>query len=263
MNLNYKTCSLFFLICIGFNCTQSKNCEPVVDPSKILNNMMSWLVYKMNYLDKDVNYSVIDENCDSIEKTLFFQKIIKGDYLPLKVKASNRTNLYKLYRIRKPTDSEVLTEIRRNAENALKFYEMEGDKIPFFSFTDIHGNIFNNVNTKGKVIVVNCWFINCNPCVKEMPDLNLLLEQFKGRTDIEFIALAFDSKTDIKQFLKKHEFKYNIIPDMEEYLLKDLRISGYPTHIIVGKNGKIFKVLESSQTKFLKEVIEDALVAQL
>lgn len=206
MNLSYKACCMILLSFLNISCTQSGNCEPVVEPSTILSNMMNWLVYKRDCLDKDIYYSVVDSNCNSIVKALFFQKIINENYMPLKVKTKNLGSQYSLYKIGKSVDSEIVAEIRRTAEQALRFYEMEGDTIPLFRFTDIQDNEHNSINTKGKVVVINCWFISCIPCVKEIPDLNLLSNHFYNRTDVEFIALAFDSKTEIRQFLKKHPF---------------------------------------------------------
>jgi len=46
-------------------------------------------------------------------------------------------------------------------------------------------------------------------------------------------------------FLNTKDFKYAVVPDKEKYMSEQLRITAYPTHILVGKNGKIVKVVNA------------------
>lgn len=61
---------------------------------------------------------------------------------------------------------------------------MEGKKFPDFQFIDLDRNHFNNKSTHGKIVLLKLWFINCTPCVAEMPELNRLIEKYKDRDDI-------------------------------------------------------------------------------
>ena len=71
-----------------------------------------------------------------------------------------------------------------------------------------HGRTWNktfnqNVNfivlhfrkTKGKIVVMNCWYITCSMCVKEMPELNKLVKKYKNNPN-----LTFKSKTCQRAF---------------------------------------------------------------
>src|SRR5688572_27232831 len=53
-----------------------------------------------------------------------------------------------------------------------------GLKFPDFSLTSIDGKQFQLSELKGKVIMLNFWFIACAPCVAEMPLLNQLVEEY-------------------------------------------------------------------------------------
>ncbi len=117
----------------------------------------------------------------------------------------------------------------------IKFEEHQ--TIPAFHFTDIKGNILSSDSLAGKVLVLNFWSITCGPCIKEMPQLNELVEKMKGE-DVVFIAPAFYSPKDYltEKFLPMHPFAYNIVeitnPD-------DYSIFEFPTHIVTDKNHNI------------------------
>ncbi len=51
-------------------------------------------------------------------------------------------------------------------------------------------------------MVLNFWFIGCAPCRVEMPGLNQLVSEFKGK-DVVFIAFATDAAEDLQTFLKE------------------------------------------------------------
>ena len=121
----------------------------------------------------------------------------------------------------------------------------ENQRIPSFHFTDIKGNTISSEDLAGKILVLNFWSITCSPCIKEMPQLNELVEKMKGE-DVVFIAPAFYSpkKYLVENFLPKHPFAYNIVeitnPD-------DYNIFEFPTHIVTDKNQIIiYKVAAGS-----------------
>ena len=78
----------------------------------------------------------------------------------------------------------------------------EGD---FLQMKD--GSVKSFSDYQGKLLVINFWYINCGPCIVEMPYLNQLVDKYQNE-DIQFLALSFDTIPDIKSFLNKTEFKY-------------------------------------------------------
>ena len=57
----------------------------------------------------------------------------------------------------------------------------------------------------GSTLVVNFWYMNCGPCLIEMPALNQLVEDYK-ESDINFLSFTFDKKEDLEIFFKNTEF---------------------------------------------------------
>jgi len=110
-------------------------------------------------------------------------------------------------------------------------------KAIYFNFTDINGNHYTLNKLKGKVIIMNYWFSACRPCVMEMPELNKLVEKYKGK-DVVFLGLTYHVKPNIKRFLQSFQFDYNLIPEAQ-IEIHNYHVQAYPTHIVIDQDGYI------------------------
>lgn len=108
---------------------------------------------------------------------------------------------------------------------------------------DIDGNTHTLETLKGKIIILNFWFIRCQPCVAEIPDLNELQAKFRDK-EVMFFAVALDNKTDLETFLESHPFDFTIIPKGGA-LANRFKIPHYPFNIIIDQNGKMRYVSEA------------------
>lgn len=133
---------------------------------------------------------------------------------------------------------------------------------PSFRKTALDGQVFDTGELKGKVVVLNLWFIACPPCVAEIPELNRLAEEFK---DVTFLGLALDSKDDLEKFLKDTPFRYHIIPDAGDVVLSSFRSGdgpgfsvAFPLHVVIDKTGKVVFKGGSKTVGDLKTAIEKA-----
>jgi peroxiredoxin len=106
-----------------------------------------------------------------------------------------------------------------------------------FNVVSLDGEKFDLAALRGKVVVLNFWFIGCAPCRVEMPGLNQLVSEFKGK-DVVFIAFASDSAEDLRTFLKEKTFNYHIIPEGLK-VAETYEVNVFPTHIVIGKDGQI------------------------
>lgn len=126
--------------------------------------------------------------------------------------------------------------------------ELLGKKAKPFAITDLKGKKVTLESLKGKVVVINFWFIGCKPCLLEMPVLNQLVKKYQEKNVI-FLAFALDKKAALKRFLKKKKFDYTIVPESES-LAAQYNIESFPSHLILDKTSKItlveFGELEST-----------------
>ena len=131
-----------------------------------------------------------------------------------------------------------------------------GYKIPELSSQTITGQIVDKNYFKGKAGIINFWFVGCPPCVKEIPDLNDLVDKF-GTKDFYYLAIGRDSKEDIISFLKDHPWKFDQIINGSDLLYdKFENIWGYPTTLVVDKNGVIVYSVGGIFENNKQEVIE-------
>lgn len=131
---------------------------------------------------------------------------------------------------------------------------LQNKAIGQFQFTDINNKTWDLGKLKGKVIVINFWFIACDPCRREMPELNNLVSA-NMKNDIVFLALSPDDKTAIGAFLKKRKFDYNIIPSSLDYI-SSLNINSFPTHLVIDKKGIVREVFIGYHPDIKKELQE-------
>jgi peroxiredoxin len=113
---------------------------------------------------------------------------------------------------------------------------------PAFSVTSLEGEKFELAALRGKVIVLNFWFIGCAPCVAEFGELNGLVKEFKNK-GVVFIAPTLDNETSLKPFLKERRFQYHIVPNASSLIVSTYSDGSgnvvFPTHIVIDKDGKV------------------------
>ena len=220
--------------------------KPVEEPSVILRSEVDLVRYDQDYLRLSEDFIGFDDSNRRIDKRTFFKLFSEGDYLPLRLISKNKLACYKLYKVSPTLNDGILSILKDWGELDYKYFKMEGRQLPGFDFRDIKGNIYNRETTRNKIVVIKCWYLACSTCREEIPTLNKIVDQYRKRKDIVFISLAFDSKDDLQKFSKDNIFKYALIPDQKNYLMKELKIYLYPTQMIINKKGLISKVLVGS-----------------
>ncbi|MBF4518768.1 TlpA family protein disulfide reductase [Flavobacterium sp. ANB] len=235
---------LVFFLCQYSN-AQKNNCnEPIENPSLITKDFQSFWNYYNTYIQLSSDFVGLNSNSSVLKKEEFLRLLLSGKYLPLRLKCK-RPIYYKLLKVNSWSSNDIPDQIKNMANMEYGNFLREGKPFKKFSYTDLNGNIYNTYNTKGKIIVLKFWFINCQKCVEEMPSLNMLVKKYENRKDILFISLAFDENKKLKEFLKKKMFKYAVIGNQEDYILKNLGLQIFPTHMIISKMGNVTKVVNS------------------
>lgn len=210
------------------------------DSKAITQSFLTWYKYTYRNIRLSQPFIGLDVNAKNIDKTAFLNKMITENVVAFKIGISNNVPVYQLFKLT-TNDESIGTTIKQMATTEMKFHKMEGTELPAFHFTDMAGKVYNKSTTKGKILVLKCWFIHCVACVQEFPELNLLVDEMQQNNEVLFISLAMDNKTELKKFLQKKEFKYAVIPDMEPYMVSQLQVTEYPTHFLINSNGTIIK----------------------
>jgi len=129
------------------------------------------------------------------------------------------------------TDNPILIE--KNSEAIFA----EGELAKDFIVTDLKGNNLKLSELRGKVVVLNFWFIKCKPCVEEIPHLNNLKKLYSSN-DVVFLAITFDNKELVKQFLNNHPFNYSIAANSND-AISIYGVNSFPTNMVINQSGEI------------------------
>ena len=101
---------------------------------------------------------------------------------------------------------------------------------------DQNGRSYDLNLARGKVVFINIWASWCPPCVAEMPDLQLLYNDYKE--EVEFLFIARERKEKARAFLK--EKKYDLPVYFEAGPApRQLSSNSLPTTYILDRNGAI------------------------
>ena len=123
-------------------------------------------------------------------------------------------------------------------EFRLQKIPQEGAAMPQLSVQTVDGRVLSTDDLRGKVVVLNFWFIGCPACMSEMPKLNDMAAKFAGNDSVVFLAMTTDPEHQVKKFLSREKFDYRIAADAGA-TMKSFVYSGFPKNIVIGKDGTI------------------------
>jgi peroxiredoxin len=124
-------------------------------------------------------------------------------------------------------------------EMNLQKVPQEGTEAPNFTAKYLDNSLVQLDHFRGKVLVLNFWFIGCPACMNEIPRLNELALKFAKEPDVVFLAMTADKAEDVKRFLTKNKFGYRMGVDAAEGLEMFGFGESYPKSIVIGRDGRI------------------------
>jgi peroxiredoxin len=160
----------------------------------------------------------------------------------------------------KMSDKELQHELARTKHLITKKSRL-GTNLHSFRVTDIYGKEISTSDLKGKVIVLNFWYIGCSPCEMERLSLNELKQSYSNNSNVVFISFTTDT-ANLRAYLKTSPFSYRIVSKSKEFIKNTFDIKVCPESFVVDPNGRIS--FHASGTgigirQILKEQIEKSL----
>jgi len=134
----------------------------------------------------------------------------------------------------------------------------EGLFIPKFSVSKLDSSIFSINQYQGKYVLLDFWGTWCKPCLKLVPELKKLNEEFKSKNFV-LVSVAFDK--DIKKvtdFVKNENMNWiHVFVDESKEdrnsIIEKLKISSFPTTILVAPTGEI--IARNKDLSELQEIL--------
>jgi len=95
----------------------------------------------------------------------------------------------------------------------------------------------SDYQNKSMVLLV-FWATWCPSCRAEIPELNKMTDEYKGKLEILGINIK-ETQKKIFDFKQKTKVNYQILLDSKGVIAQKYKVVGIPTNILIDKDGKI------------------------
>lgn len=100
-------------------------------------------------------------------------------------------------------------------------------------------NFESAVKSSQKPVLVDFWATWCGPCKAAMPSIQKISEDYKGKDVVVLGVNTWERKEGAgKKYMDDKGYTYGCLLKGDD-LAKDYGISGIPTLVVIGKDGKI------------------------
>lgn len=107
-----------------------------------------------------------------------------------------------------------------------------------FTLTDLHDKKWTLSQLKGKIVMVNFWATWCQPCRKEMPDLDAIYKHYKSE-DLVILSLSNESPLKVSSYVNRIGYTYPILLDSEGKAGQQFHVDGIPQSFVFNRDGKL------------------------
>lgn len=125
-----------------------------------------------------------------------------------------------------------------------------GKSAPDFTLKDVlQGKDYSLSQYRGKVVLLNFFTFFCGPCREEMPDLNKIYKDLKGKNfQVLGIALSSDP-TQIRFLVKQLGLDYPVLSGNDKVSDAYGSVAVVPTTVIIDKQGNMVHRIEGTRKK--------------
>ena len=162
----------------------------------------------------------------------------------INIENANYKNIYNEF-ISITNDPKIKESLTFNYNNVDNFLAVQtGKPSPTFNYENQKGGETSLESLKGKYVYIDVWATWCGPCLKEIPSLQEVEEQFQGK-NIVFVSISIDNTKDREKWSnlvnKKELSGIQLLADKEwdSKFIKEYNIQAIPRFILIDTNGNI------------------------
>jgi len=110
---------------------------------------------------------------------------------------------------------------------------------PNFTLSKLAGQTLRLSDYHGKVVLLNFWASFCAPCLKEMPALESLWQDYREQGFV-VLAIAADrgSIDPVRSFIETGNYSFPIPLDPDGSVRKQYEVMALPTTYLIGRDGR-------------------------
>lgn len=117
-----------------------------------------------------------------------------------------------------------------------------GTQAPNVTFTDVDGNRFDLESLRGKTVLLNFWFLLCEPCRRELPQLSSMWGEIQSRCGDDVVVLCVN-KDDEGDAVLDYWIENDLLmtPVLQEAGAVDAAfgIRSWPTNYVIDPEGRV------------------------
>jgi thiol-disulfide isomerase/thioredoxin len=116
-----------------------------------------------------------------------------------------------------------------------------GSRLLDFTAKDLQGRKVSSADLRGKVVLIDFWATWCQPCRKEMPGYQKLLDRY-GSRGFAVVGFKLDIMRDTEDpvlFAKKIGVRYPLVVAVDDLKQKFGGIEGIPTTLLYDRQGML------------------------
>lgn len=130
-----------------------------------------------------------------------------------------------------------------------------GSNAPDWTLSDTNNQALSLSKFKGKVVLLNFFFIGCEGGMVSLKPLNNLYHKYKGKSFTLISISDRDSRKMIEDFKKSYQIPFQMRGEARD-TFEAYHVSVSPTFYIIGKDGKIAKVQEGYNDSFESKAMQ-------
>lgn len=109
--------------------------------------------------------------------------------------------------------------------------------LPDFAYETLTGRKSTLIEQRGKIVVINFWFLGCAGCAMEHKSLNDFGTMYRDDERIVFLSIALNDKPTLEKYLASHPLTAQVVANGKQ-IGESSGVTAYPTHIIIDQRGK-------------------------
>jgi thiol-disulfide isomerase/thioredoxin len=134
-----------------------------------------------------------------------------------------------------------------------------GSRLPEFAVKDLQRRKISSAALRGKVVLIDFWGTWCQPCKKEMPGYQRLLDRY-GSKGFAVIGLKLNVMPDTEpplRFAQKLGVRYPLVAASDDLIQKFGGVEGLPTTLMYDRNGVLrWKIIGFEYTKVVEAEVK-------
>jgi thiol-disulfide isomerase/thioredoxin len=136
--------------------------------------------------------------------------------------------------------------------------QLQAQTVKNFNLKDTQNTSRSFEELKGeKLTIIDFWATWCKPCLKAIPELNTIYDQFKDK-GVAVISINCDGPRSVAKvgpMSKSLKMNYPVLLDIDSTVKTQLNLAAFPTLILVDSKGKIVWIHEGFVSGDEKEII--------